>query len=112
MVDFKTKYKNLYNQYNKKLLADHKANFSVLNNNMNYFITYLKLLRDYYLLTDAQAESEDEVSLKAATLVAAVGEYEKYESCICKYYKSTGERLVEGTAEEISKKYNDERNFH
>ena len=71
MTEFNKEYKKLYNSYNKKLLAEHKLSFSTLDNNMKYFITYLKYLRDYYLLTDsiAQAEkisdeSEEEVAKK------------------------------------------------
>ena len=115
MTDFNKEYKELYNSYNKKLLAEHKLSFSTLDNNMKYFITYLKYLRDYYLLTDSIAQSEDTVNVKTATLVAAVNEYEKYVNCINNYYKLNGdiaEKISDESEEEVAKKYNLEKKFH
>ena len=115
MTEFNKEYKKLYNSYNKKLLAEHKSSFSTLDNNMKYFITYLKYLRDYYLLTDSTAQSEDAVNVKTATLVAAVNEYEKYVSCINNYYKLNGniaEKISDEPEEEVAKKYNLEKKFH
>lgn len=115
MTEFNKEYKKLYNSYNKKLLAEHKLSFSTLDNNMKYFITYLKYLRDYYLLTDSTAQSEDAVNVKTATLVAAVNEYEKYVSCINNYYKLNGniaEKISDESEEEVAKKYNLEKKFH
>ena len=115
MIEFNKEYKKLYNSYNKKLLAEHKLSFSTLDNNMKYFITYLKYLRDYYLLTDSVAQSEDTVNVKTATLVAAVNEYEKYVNCINNYYKLNGdiaEKISDESEEEVAKKYNLEKKFH
>ena len=115
MTEFNKEYKELYNSYNKKLLAEHKLNFSTLDNNMSYFITYLKYLRDYYLLNDNIAQLEDTINVKTATLVAAVDEYEKYVNCINNYYKLNGniaEKISDESEEEIAKKYNLEKNFH
>ena len=115
MTEFNKEYKELYNSYNKKLLAEHKLSFSTLDNNMGYFITYLKYLRDYYLLTDNNAQLEDTINVKTATLVAAVDEYEKYINCINNYYKLNGniaEKISDESEEEVAKKYNLEKNFH
>ena len=115
MTEFNKEYKELYNSYNKRLLAEHKLSFSTLDNNMKYFITYLKYLRDYYLLTDSVAQSEDTVNVKTATLVAAVNEYEKYVNCINNYYKLNGdiaEKISDESEEEVAKKYNLEKKFH
>ena len=115
MTAFNKQYKGLYNQYNKKLLAEHKANFSAFNNNLDYFITYLKFLRDYYLLTAENKNADDEIDVATATLVAACSEYEKYENCITKYYKLNGnviERISDESEEEVAKKYNLEKKFH
>lgn len=115
MTEFNKEYKKLYNSYNKKLLAEHKLSFSTLDNNMKYFITYLKYLRDYYLLIDSVAQSEDAVNVKTATLVAAVNEYEKYVNCINNYYKLNGniaEKISDESEEEVAKKYNLEKKFH
>ena len=115
MTEFNKEYKELYNSYNKKLLAEHKLSFSTLDNNMKYFITYLKYLRDYYLLNDNIAQLEDTINVKTATLVAAVDEYEKYVNCINNYYKLNGniaEKISDESEEEVAKKYNLEKNFH
>lgn len=115
MTEFNKEYKKLYNSYNKKLLAEHKLSFSTLDNNMKYFITYLKYLRDYYLLIDSVAQSEDAVNVKTATLVAAINEYEKYVNCINNYYKLNGniaEKISDESEEEVAKKYNLEKKFH
>ena len=115
MTEFNKEYKELYDSYNKKLLAEHKLSFSTLDNNMGYFITYLKYLRDYYLLTDSNAQLEDTINVKTATLVAAVDEYEKYVNCINNYYKLNGniaEKISDESEEEVAKKYNLEKNFH
>ena len=115
MTEFNKEYKELYNSYNKKLLAEHKLSFSTLDNNMGYFITYLKYLRDYYLLNDNIAQLEDTINVKTATLVAAVDEYEKYINCINNYYSLNGnkvERISDESEEEVAKKYNLEKKFH
>ena len=115
ITEFNKEYKELYNSYNKKLLAEHKLSFSTLDNNMKYFITYLKYLRDYYLLTDSNAQLEDTINVKTATLVAAVDEYEKYINCINNYYKLNGniaEKISDESEEEVAKKYNLEKKFH
>ena len=115
MTEFNKEYKELYDSYNKKLLAEHKLSFSTLDNNMGYFITYLKYLRDYYLLTDSNAQLEDTINVKTATLVAAVDEYEKYINCINDYYKLNGniaEKISDESEEEVAKKYNLEKKFH
>ena len=115
MTEFNKEYKELYDSYNKKLLAEHKLSFSTLDNNMGYFITYLKYLRDYYLLTDSNAQLEDQINVKTATLVAAVNEYEQYINCVHNYYKLNGnnvERISDEPEEEVAKKYNLEKNFH
>ena len=115
MTEFNKEYKELYDSYHKKLLAEHKLNSSALDNNMSYFITYLKYLRDYYLLNDNIAQLEDTINVKTATLVAAVDEYEKYINCINNYYKLNGniaEKISDESEEEVAKKYNLEKKFH
>jgi len=115
MTTFDKKYKELYNNYNKKLLSEHKLNFSTLDNGMSYFITYLKYLRDYYLLTDNSAKLENIIDTKTVTLVAAISEYEKYITCIGNYYKLNGsvvEKITDEPEEEVAKKYNLEKKFH
>jgi hypothetical protein len=115
MTDFKIGYKQLYKKYNKKLQTLHKNNFEGLVNNMDYFITYLKFMRDYYILTEPLIVNDGDENLKIATLATAVAEYENYQNCIHNYYMFTGEIAkpkVEGTSEEIQAKYTAEKAFH
>ena len=82
---------------------------------MDYFVTYLKYLRDYYLLHDCTSDQEGVAGAKVTTLVAAVGEYEKYLTCISNYYKLSGnviEKKTDEPDEEVMKRYNLERKFH
>jgi len=114
MNNFKKNYKQLCKNYNRKLKELHKVNFNSLNNNLEYFVTYLKYMRDYYILTEPLPT--DKENLKVTALVTAVGAYEKYRSCKDKYYctkeDGTEEALIEGTPEEVKTKYELERNFH
>ena len=115
MIAFQKQHKEIYNEYNKKLLALHKANFSVLNNNMDYFVTYLKCLRDVHLLNEAPANNPEEVNVSTAALVTAVNEYESYKTCITKYYTledNVVKRITDDPEEEVAKKYDLERKFH
>ena len=75
----------LRSYYDKKLKACHAYNFKMVDNNLEYFVTYLKFLRDYFMLTEPTVK--DKKNLKVNSLVAAVSEYEKYNNCILNYYK-------------------------
>lgn len=108
-------YKHLFSAYDKKLKQIHKTNFANMSNNMEYFITYLKMLRDYCLLNNDKKNVEELVDLRTTTLVAAVSEYEKYVNCIDNYYKLNGntiEKKTDEPDEEVTKKYNLEKKFH
>ena len=43
MSSFAKQYKELYKFYDKELKKCHKINFKELNNNLDYFITYIML---------------------------------------------------------------------
>lgn len=108
-------YNLIYSKYNKKLLAEHKANFSVLDNGLSYFTTYLKMLRDHYILMGSYIEDKASTELKVASLAAAVNEFDSYQNCVSKYYRLNGntvEHMIEGTEEDVAKKYDSERKFH
>ena len=82
---------------------------------MNYFITYLKFMRDYYILTEPLVLDTGEENLKIASLATAVSEYEKYQTCENNYYGFEGGKViykVEGTSEEVQQLYNTEKTFH
>ena len=110
MKPFKKEFKNLYNKYSKKLLACHKNNLEVIN--LDYFIVYLKFIRDYYILTEPLVTESGAENLKIASLATAIAEYEEYQNCIHKYYNQHGMPILEGTKEEIQYKYNIEKAFH
>jgi hypothetical protein len=115
MSEFIKEFKQLYKAYDKKLKKDHELNFKDLNNSMNYFVTYLKFMRDYYILTEPLILESGEENLKIASLATAVSEYEKYQTCEHKYYGFDGTQIiykVEGTSEEIQQLYNTEKTFH
>lgn len=112
MSNFKTEFKALYKAYNKKLKLHHKNNFNQFFNNMDYFVTYLKFIRDYYILTEPLVLESGEENLKIAALATAISEYNSYKNCINNYYTSTGIRKIDGTAEEVQQQYNTEKAFH
>lgn len=115
MTKFKAEYKKLYKTYNKKLKSLHKKNFEGLVNSLDYFVTYLKFMRDYYILTEPLLLDSGEENLKIASLVAAVSEYEQYQNCIHNYYTFNGANVsykIEGSTEEVQAKYAAEKTFH
>lgn len=108
-------YNPIFSEYNKKLLAEHKANFSTGGNGLSYFVTYLRMLRDYHILAGMPTEEATAADVKAATLTTALAEFDNYQTCITKYYRLNGEtveRIGNGTEEEVAKKYNSELKFH
>jgi hypothetical protein len=102
----------IHKEYTKYLNSLNKANLKDINFPLDYFITYLKLMRDYYILNEPLILDSGEENLKIASLATAVSEYEKYKNCIHSYYTSNGTRKIEGSAEEVLQKYNAEKNFH
>lgn len=115
MSDFTKEYSQLYKAYDKRLKKDHEISFKNLTNNMEYFVNYLRFMRDYYILTEPLILDTGEENLKIASLATAISEYEKYQNCEQAYYSFDGVKMsykVEGTAEEVQKKYNLEKAFH
>ena len=52
MTNFKTINNDIYKVYSKKLKTNHETNLINSLNCMEYLITYLKFMRDYYILTE------------------------------------------------------------
>lgn len=106
--------KRLRHVYDKRLRKIHVKNFNGLTNNMEYFITYLQFMRDYYILTeDVQVDGKE--NIKIATLATAIAEYTEYKNCLLKYYQvidGVVTQLIEGSKDEVLTKYNKERAFH
>ena len=114
MKSFSKQYGKLYKYYNKELKKCHKINFKELNNNLDYFITYIRFMRDYYLLTeDVYDPLKNE---KLYYLCLAVQEYDAYYNCIHNYY-NISKNLVElkdktKTKAEVDTQYRLERAGH
>ena len=81
---FKKKYKKLYKLYEKQLKQAHKKAYNSFQNPMDYFITYLKFMRDYYILLNKPKDTKFEI--KFASLAAAIDEYNQYFKCLSKYF--------------------------
>jgi hypothetical protein len=114
MKNFKKQHKKLYTCYKKRLKNLHKQTLSTADPT-EYFVTYLKLLRDYYLLTGPALTEITQDQFELSSLIAAISEYEKSQSCIYKYYKvenGVAIRKVAGTEEEILEKFSAEKAFH
>lgn len=114
MKNFKKQYKKLYKTYTKRLKTLHKQSLKS-QDPTEYFVTYLKLLRDYYLLTGPLVTEITEDQFELASLVTAISEYEKATSCINNYYlveNGVATRIIEGTDEEVLEKFSAEKAFH
>lgn len=112
MNQLKQKYKQLFKYYDKELNKCHKINFNAGAPNLDYFVTYLRYLRDSYLLT-LNINLKDP---KIISLCQAIGEYEEYSTCINKYYKLSNKMIEsidkEKSKEEIQKAYQIEKTTH
>lgn len=84
MNSFKKQFKELYKFYDKELKKCHKINFKNLNNNLDYFITYIRFMRDYYILSENVYDPIQ--NQKIYYLCLAVQEYDAYYNCIYDYY--------------------------
>ena len=114
MQDFKHNYKKLYNQYAKSLWIKHTEMVKNTGNVLDYFVNYLKFMRDYYILT-VPADAPENDKLKTAAIVTAVSEYEKFNSCINNYYSANGEvleKFADQPKEHILEEYSKERAYH
>lgn len=109
MKTFKKEFKDLYKAYEQQLKKYHTLNIEGITNSMDYFVTYLKFMRDYYILTEPLVTENGEENLKIASLATAISAYNKYQTC-----KSWCDSLeVSANKDEILlKKYNTEKKFH
>jgi hypothetical protein len=113
--DFTKEFRQLCRAYDKVLKDNHATDFKNLTNPMNYLVSYLKFMRDYYILTEPLVLDSGEENLKIAALATAVSEYEQYQNCIHKYYSFNGTQVIYKTgctSEEVQQQYNKEKTFH
>lgn len=114
MSSFAKQFKDLYKFYDKELKKCHKINFKDLNNNLDYFITYIRFMRDYYILTEENFDPMQ--NQKIYYLCLAVQEYDLYYNCIYNYY-NISQNMVEikdktKTKAEVDEEYREEMSAH
>lgn len=78
MEDFKINYKQLYKAYKKRLKKLHKTSSLSLDKSLELFVTRLKFVRDYFLLTESPVNADGTENYKISTVATAIAEYEQY----------------------------------
>jgi hypothetical protein len=112
---FKKEYNKLYKSYKKRLRVLNRLSFKGLATPVDYFITYLKMIRDCRLLNASDVGAILDQDLELASIITAISEYENSQHCIEKYYNigSTGiSRISNEDEETVSKSYRAEKLFH
>lgn len=74
-------FKKIKKAYNKILTLRHKFNVKNLCNPLDYFVDYLKYLRDFLIMIDYQEQNE-RAELSLTALIMAIDEYELYIGCL------------------------------
>ena len=105
----KKPYKKLYKEYLSKIKLPASLG---LYDSMDTFVSYLKMIRDYYIVTSSDKMTEGEACI-INTIHSAVIEYEDYKTCINKYYKFENGKPVSisGEADTVTK-YAKEKQEH
>lgn len=67
---------------------------------LEYFVTYLQYLRDYFFISDGFEPEEENWDI--TSLTAALDEYAAYRECIFKYYTVNEQGLAVPKAENAS----------
>ena len=109
MENFKTEFKQLYTVYEKQLQKLQKESLDTPSSSIDYFITYLKFLRDKLILTEDLVNEAGEENLKIASIASAITMYEK--SQICDDLRKT----IVGETEEakaLNEKYLNDKSFY
>ena len=106
MPEFKKDFKSLYTAYDNQLQKQNKVGLE--NFGLDHFITYLKFMRDYYILTEPLISKDGTENIKIATLATAITTYDKYQVCdsLCKTIKNNTQEN-----EALLNKYTKEKEF-
>ena len=109
MANFKKDFKEIYKTYDKQLKTHHKLSLENYSSGLDYFVTYLKFMRDYYILTEPLVLDNGSENMKIASLATALSAYDKYQMCInlCKTIKSNTDQN-----EALLAKYKQEKDFY
>lgn len=116
MKPFNRKYRKICTYYKKELDKCHKTRQNNANNLLDYFITYIRGLRDFYLL-NSKLEKDLAQDRIFQSLCIAVDKYELYNTCFEKYYTVNERGVNEAIDKTISKeevlfKYQTEKELH
>ena len=76
--EFNKEFKIIADGYNEKLVDCHYKAFSTAAKPIEYIATYIKFLRDYYLITTPDDDNTKETEEKVSALIAAAAEYDAY----------------------------------
>lgn len=101
--------------YKNKLRRINKNVSNLKDTPVEYLVEALRFLRDYFSVTLPLINKDGTENYVITSIHTAICEWEDYNSCIHKYYKYADgklERKIQGTAEEVGKKFNDELNRH
>ena len=115
MKVFKKEQKALYKSYKKRLTDLHEKLLQETATPVEYFVTYLMMLRDKQLLDVPFNKELDSKNVELASIITALKEYDKYKNCIYDYYaveNSVVKRIAEGTEQEVQEKYTKEKLYH
>lgn len=106
--------KQIQKIYAKALKKASKRSLEDSECSKDYFILYLKYLRDIKILEDSALTLEE--NAQVITLGAAISAYFSYIDCINKYYNITRTAIErknkELSEEETQKKYSEEKMFY
>lgn len=112
MLKFKKTYRQLYKAYKKRLNKLHKTSSLSLEDQLDYLVTYLKLIRDYFILTESIIKEDGTENFKIATLATAIAEYEQYKSWSKNIEDVVNSKAINKDNEAIIKKYSIEKQIH
>ena len=109
MSVLKEEFRQLHKSYKKQLQQLQKGSFDTPTMWLDYFVSYLKFLRDSLILEEPLVLENDEENLKIASIATAITAYEKYKINL-DLCQSIAKNSEENKA--LINKYNQEKDFY
>lgn len=106
MKTFKKNYKRLYKAYLYNLK---KIKYKNIKIPAEYFVDYLRFLRDFFIMTEPIV-IDDRENLKMSSIASAIAEFEAYKQCA--ELESTALQLATSGQTALTEKYTTDKNFH
>lgn len=106
MKTFKKNYKRLYKAYLYNLK---KIKYKNIKIPAEYFVDYLRFLRDFFIMTEPIV-IDDRENLKMSSIASAIAEFEAYKQCA--ELESTTLQLATSDQTALTEKYTTDKNFH